>query len=99
MSLEDLKEQGILIPEEEWGEHRLKTTVPQFTFAILFLISVSGCVMAYFGDGHTLTWIGLVVFFTAFYVMIWVNDRAVTRQRERFEKEHKEASESEEAES
>lgn len=94
MSLEDLKEQGILIPEEEWGEHRLKTTVPQVAFAILFLISVAGCVMAYYGDGNSLTWIGIVVFFVAFFVMIWLNDRAVTRQRERFEKEHEEATRS-----
>lgn len=94
MSLEDLKEQGILIPEEEWGEHRLKTTVPQLPFAILFLISVAGCVMAYYGDGNSLTWIGIVVFFAAFFVMIWLNDRAVTRQRERFEKEHEAATES-----
>lgn len=89
MGLEDLKEQDILLPEEEWGEHRLETTVPEIPVAVIFLLSAVGCVLTYIGDGNTLTWIGIVLFFIAFFGIVWICDRAVRKQRERFKKERR----------
>jgi len=90
MSMEDLKEQGVLLPEEEWGAHNLKTTSPQLADALLFIIAIIGCVMVYYGDGNKWTWIGIVIFFLAFFSIIWLNDRAVKKQRERFREERSE---------
>jgi hypothetical protein len=87
MALEDLKEQNILLPEEEWGEHRLKTTAAQWPMLLLFMISVVSCGMSYWGDGQTWTWIGIVSFFVSFFAVVLLCDRAIVKQRERFEKE------------
>jgi len=91
MSLEDLKEQNILLPEEEWGKHKLKTTISEIPFVILFLLSAAAWGLAYFGDGNWLTWVGIVVFFISFFGVILLCDRAVTKQRERFREEKKES--------
>lgn len=90
MSIEDLKEQQVLLPEEEWGEHNLQTTVHKLPVLLLFLCSVAGCVMVYLGNGQTFTWIGIVLFFVTFFGVIWLCDRAILRQRERFKKERQE---------
>ncbi|MGK7313421.1 MAG: hypothetical protein ACN0LA_14490 [Candidatus Longimicrobiales bacterium M2_2A_002] len=87
MSMEDLREHGVLLPEEEWGEHRLETTVPQGRLATGFVIAVLGLLSIYFGAGGLWTWVGLVVFLVALYWIIWVCDRAVVAQRERFRHE------------
>jgi len=91
MSLEDLQEQNILLPEEEWGEHELKTTIAEIPLAILFLCAAASWVAAYFGNGNWLTWVGVVVFFLSFFGIILLCDRAVTKQRKRFKKEQKES--------
>ena len=87
MSLEELKEAGVLLPEEEWGEHETKTTVRQIPMLIASLLAVAGLVAAYVGGGQTLTWIGIIVFLVAFFAVLWMCDRAVARQRKRFKKE------------
>jgi peptidoglycan/LPS O-acetylase OafA/YrhL len=87
MSMEDLRDQGVLLPEEEWGKHKLETTVPQRTLAVLLLVAVAGLVMAYLADGGLLTWIGMGAFLVLLYVVTWVVDRSVTRQRRRVREE------------
>lgn len=91
MTIEDLREHGVLLPEEEWGSHRLETTVPEWPLATAFLVAAAALVAAYLGDGGTLTWIGVVVFLAAIYLVTWLVDRAVMRQRERFRRERSEA--------
>jgi steroid 5-alpha reductase family enzyme len=62
MSLKDLHDHGILLPEEEWGVHDLHTSVnkPELIASMLFgLISVA---IMYFGGGETLTFVGMVMF-------------------------------------
>lgn len=90
MSIEDLREQGVLLPEEEWGEHRLQTTIRQGPLLVSFVIAVAALVVAYLGDGGGLTWMGVVGFFLAFFSMVWICDRAIQRQRRRFERERRE---------
>lgn len=87
MSIEDLKEQKILLPEKEWGEHRLTTTISQIPLLITFLGAIAGCVLAYTGDGDTWTWVGVVLFFLSFYAVVVLCDRAVVKQRERMQEE------------
>ena len=96
MSMEDLREHGVLLPEEEWGEHRLETTVPQGRLATGFVIAVVGLLSIYLGAGGLWTWIGLIVFLVALYWIIWVCDRAVAAQRERFRHEREDWAEARE---
>lgn len=93
MSMEDLREHGVLLPEEEWGEHRLETTVPEGRLATGFVIAVTGVVSIYLGAGGRWTWIGLVVFLAALYWIIWVCDRGVLAQRERVRREREDRTE------
>lgn len=90
MTLEDLREQDVLLPEEEWGAHRLETTVPEWPLAATFAVAAAALVAAYLGDGGTLTWIGVVVFLVTLYAITWIVDRAVLRQRRRFRRERRE---------
>lgn len=92
MPLEDLRNQGVLLPEEEWGEHRLETTVSQTPVLILFLIAVASWAAAYLGGGHLLTWIGVVMLLVSFFGIIFLCNRAVRKQRKRFEREREDAS-------
>lgn len=83
MTLDDLDEQGVLLPEEEWGEHPLETTAPEVPLLAAFLAAVTGCVLMYVGAGGPLTGVGTVLFLAALYGMTWMCDRAILRQRER----------------
>ena len=91
MTIEDLREQDVLLPEEEWGSHRLETTVPEWPLAGAFLVAGASLVAAYLGDGGLPTWIGVGVFLVMVYLVTWLVDRAVLRQRERFRRERREA--------
>lgn len=91
MTIEDLREQGVLLPEEEWGSHRLETTVPQVPLAVAFLVAAAALVAAYLGDGGAATWIGVGVFLASLYAITWMVDRAVFRQRRRVRRERAEA--------
>lgn len=88
MSLEDLREQGVLLPEEEWGTHRLETTVHQIPLLVVFLTAAASLAAVYVGNGQSLTWIGIAGFFVAFFAMVGLCNRAVQRQRRRFQREH-----------
>ena len=85
MSLEDLQDQGVLLPEERWGEHDLETTAPRWWLLAVFLTAVAGLAATYLGDGGGWTWIGIVTFLAALYAATILCDRAVERQRERME--------------
>lgn len=95
MSLADLKRQGVLLPEEEWGEHRLETTVSEPQLATAFATAVAAVVAMYLGGGKGLTWMGLVASLVALYWIVWVCDRGVLAQRERFRQEREEQSQTE----
>ncbi len=87
MAIEELEEAGVLLPEDEWGKHRLKTTVRQGPFLVVALIAVASWIGAYAGGGGWLTWVSITVFLVTFFVVIWMCDRAVSRQRERVKEE------------
>jgi len=90
MTMEDLQNAGVLLPEEEWGKHRLKTTVPQIPLAVLLAAAVASLVVAYFGDGNILTWIGMGAFLVLLFAVTWLVDRSVRRQRRRVREERPE---------
>lgn len=91
MTIEDLREQGVLLPEEEWGVHELETTTPELPLALAFLAGAVLWVLIYLGDGGLLTWIGTGLFLLILFGITWICDRAVLRQREKFRAEREEA--------
>lgn len=93
MTIEDLREQDVLLPEEEWGSHRLETTVPEWPLAGAFLVAAASLVVAYLGDGGLATWVAVAVFLVTLYLVTWLVDRAVFRQRRRFHRERRELEE------
>lgn len=90
MSLEDLREHGVLLPEEEWGRHRLETTVPQPVLLMAFALAVASLVAIYVGGGGAWTWIGLGGFLFGLYSIAVICDRAVMGQRRRVRDERSE---------
>lgn len=93
MTMEDLREHGVLLPEEEWGAHRLETTVPEWPLAAALLAAAALWVVAFLGDGGTTTWIAVGGFLVLVSAVTWICDRAIRRQRERFREERREAAE------
>lgn len=93
MTLEDLREHGVLLPEEEWGAHRLETTVPEWPLAAALAAAVALWVLAYLGRGGWLTWVAVTAFLVVLYAVTWMCDRAVLAQRERFRRERREEGE------
>lgn len=87
MSLQDLKDHGVLLPEEEWGTHSLETTVPQVPLLAAFAMAVAALVAVFRGDGRTWTWIGVGGFLVALYTITLICDRAVAKQRRRVAEE------------
>ena len=83
MSLEDLREHGVLLPEEEWGEGSLETTARELPLLLAFVVAGGALVAAFLGDGDLLTWGGTAVFLACLYAITWMCDRAVLRQRRR----------------
>ncbi len=91
MSLEELQDQGVLLPEDEWGEHHLTTTVSRWGLLAALLVAAGALALAYLGDGGGWTWAGVALFLVAFFAATVLCDRAVERQRERTEAERREA--------
>lgn len=87
MTIEDLREHGVLLPEEEWGRHELETTVPEWPLLAAFLAAGVLWVLAYLGDGGLATGLAVTGFLVILYAITWICDRAITRQREKFARE------------
>lgn len=87
MTLEDLREHDVLLPEEEWGSHELKSTTRQPALLVLLVTATAALVLAYLGDGGVGTWIGTAAFLLCLGAITWLCDRAVSRQRRRSRRE------------
>lgn len=87
MTIEDLREHGVLLPEDEWGQHELETTVPEWPLLLAFVAAAVAWVLAFLGNGALLTWVAVGAFLVLLYAITWMCDRAVTRQREKFRRE------------
>lgn len=89
MTLEDLREQGVLLPEKRWGKHELTTTVAKWWLLAALAAAAGGVGVALAGDGGWLTWVGIGVFLVALSTATVLCDRAVVRQRRRMEGERR----------
>ncbi|MFW5868486.1 MAG: hypothetical protein ACOCX2_11755 [Armatimonadota bacterium] len=91
MSLKDLQEHGILLPEEEWGVHDLHTSVNKPLLIVALLFGVAAVVMMYFGGGQTPTFVGMVMFIAFMGWITQISLKAIDVQAAQFAEERQEA--------
>ncbi len=90
MSLKDLREAGVLLPQEEWGTHDLHSTVNRPALLLTGLLGVAAIASMYLGGGRTLTFIGAGLFVVFMGCITYLSLKAVDAQAARFEREHAE---------
>ena len=85
MSLKDLKEAGLILPEDEWG--KLTFQKPYFKFPILltFLLTFLSCILMYIGDGTWITWIGLLMFLLLLALFTFFSIKSINIQMKKLE--------------
>lgn len=79
MSLSDLEKMKLLRPKDEWTGASQRSEVQTVYAAVTSTVGVAGCVLMTVGNGHFLTWIGLLMFTVALVVFTWVNLRGVRK--------------------
>jgi len=89
MTIEDLKDEGVLLPEREWGKHELSSTVPRVPLVIILAVATIGIVIALIGDGGPLSFVAIGAFIISLYALTWVLDRSVVSLRRRIARERR----------
>lgn len=84
LSLKDLRQLGVLLPREEWGEHEMSTTVNKSAMAAIMLIGVIALLLMYFGNGKVLTFVGVGVFLVFMWQITRISLTAIEKQDRRF---------------
>lgn len=85
MSMKDLEEMGILLPQEKWGKADLHTSVNKPQLVVSGLLAVVAVIMAYAGNGGTLTWVGVLLLFVCLGWFTRISLRAADVQNEETE--------------
>lgn len=82
MSVSDLQKMGLLKPESDWDGKSSGSSVPPVLTLLLAVAGVGGCVLLALGDGHALSWIGLLIFVVAMTCFVWMNIASVNRTQQ-----------------
>ena len=77
MSLSDLEKMKLLRPKSEWSGKADKSRVNLILASLTAAIGIAGCVFMIMGNGHFLTWIGLLMFGVSLVGFSWTNLRGV----------------------
>ncbi len=77
MTLEDLEEAGLILPEDQWGTHALKTRVNRPLLLTLGAVTLVSLLVMYFDDGGMWTWISLAAYIAMLAAFTWLSWRAV----------------------
>lgn len=88
MSYEDLKQHDIFLPESEWGELDLSTSVSLPALIATLVTGAAGCVLMVVGDGSLLTWIGAALFIVFMFAFALVSNAGIERQDRRIKELH-----------
>lgn len=83
MSLEDLEDQGVLLPEAEWGTLPRGYAGRRWRLVAIFAAGIGALGVALLGDGGWLTWAGIAAFLAAFFGLVVEATHAVKAQRRR----------------
>ena len=85
MSIRDLKDMGILLPEGKWGKFNLHSSVDKSQLVGCGLLALAAVIMGYVGNGGTLTWVGVGMFFVFVVWFTWISLRGIEMQNEEME--------------
>lgn len=77
MSLKDLEKMKLLRPKSEWTGKSEKTRVNSILALVTAIIGITGCFFMIVGNGHFLTWVGLLMFVIFLLGFSWANLRGV----------------------
>jgi len=88
----------VLLPQEEWGEHDLSTTVNKRALALVMAIGVIALALMYAGDGGWLTFAGIGLFMIFMWQITRISLAAVEMQAQRFKATREELGEEPDAE-
>lgn len=88
MSLKDLQQAGVLLPQEEWGVHDLHTSVNKPMLVAALTVGLASVVVMYLGAGSTLTFIGGAIFIGFMAWITHISIKAVNVQAAQFAEEH-----------
>lgn len=83
MTLDDLRDAGVLLPEERWGEPDLHTTMSRPGTIAAGVVAVGSGIAMYAGHGSATTWIGAGLFLADLFGFTWLAMRAIDAQRKR----------------
>ncbi|MEA3400718.1 MAG: hypothetical protein U9R79_05665 [Armatimonadota bacterium] len=91
MSLKDLREAGVLLPQDEWGVHDLHTSVNKPMLIAALLFGLAAVVIMYVGGGRMLTFVGGLMFVVFMAWITHISVKAVNVQAAQFEEEREAA--------
>ena len=80
MSEEDLENMGVLLPEEQWGKHAIRTTVNKPLLIAICVMTMISVGFMYGGNGNFLTWLGVALFLTMLSGFTLLSISAVEKQ-------------------
>ena len=80
MSEEDLENMGVLLPEEQWGKHAIRTTVNKPLLIAICVMTMISVGFMYWGNGNFLTWLGVALFLTMLSGFTLLSISAVEKQ-------------------
>lgn len=83
MSSDDLKAQGLLLPEELWGKLDLHTSVRKLPLLLTFGLAGVAVVLMIGGGGEILTWVGALLFIAFLVLFTLVSSNGIDRQTKR----------------
>lgn len=87
MSLEELEEEGLLRPRDEWGQEDPHSHVSRSGLILSWIIGIIACAMMYLGGGEAITWIGLGVFFVFLVLFTYLSNHAIDIRAEKEKEE------------
>lgn len=91
MSLKDLRDFGILLPEDEWGVHDLHTSVNKAELVASMVFGLASVALMFIGGGRTLTFVGGLMFFVFMGWITHISLKAIEVQAAQFQEEREAA--------
>lgn len=82
MSYEELEDHNIFLPEPVWGEADLHTTVNQPLVLAVLVFGLATCVLMVIGQGGTLTWLGMGLFWIFMIAFTIISNQGIESQNE-----------------
>lgn len=80
MSLDELKQQDLLLPEEHWSKIDLHTSVNKTALAAVLCLGLASVALMVMGQGRWVTWLGALLFVVFMILFTFVSMIGVDRQ-------------------